>query len=100
MGLFFFFNQRKPRGFNYKPIIYDPKKEESQKRDQRIKREMGEEIKNEEYIPDIKESLANQTQHVRRRRENPDKGSSSTNIRLFIILAILMILAYFLFYKG
>ncbi|MGL5012832.1 MAG: hypothetical protein ACRC6V_00890 [Bacteroidales bacterium] len=100
MGLFFFYNQRKPRQFNHKPIYYDQRKEELEKRIQRVKREMGEEIKDEEFKPDLKGAFADQTHHVRRRRENPDKGSSATNIRLFIILVILAILAYFLYFKG
>lgn len=28
MGLFFFYNNRKPRQYNYKPILFDPVEEE------------------------------------------------------------------------
>ena len=45
MAKFFFYNNRKPRRFNYKPILFDPdedaRKEKLQNRINAVKREMG-----------------------------------------------------------
>ena len=41
MAFFSFYNVRKPRQFEHKPIYWDPHKEEMEERVRRIKREMG-----------------------------------------------------------
>jgi hypothetical protein len=45
MGVFFFYNNRKPRKFNYTPHLYNPEEEERKKnlqdRIEKVKREMG-----------------------------------------------------------
>ena len=52
MALFSFYNVRKPRQFEHKPIYWNPHKEEMDERVRRIKREMGmEEESLEDYKP-------------------------------------------------
>lgn len=41
MALFSFYNVRKPRQFNHKPIYWDPHKEAMEERVRKMKREMG-----------------------------------------------------------
>ena len=58
MALFSFYNVRKPRQFEHKPIYWDPDKEELEKRVHRVKREMGlEEESVEEYKDAIRGSF-------------------------------------------
>ncbi|MGL4779539.1 MAG: hypothetical protein ACRCXN_01725 [Bacteroidales bacterium] len=100
MGLFFFYNQKKPRGFNHKPIYFDPKKEELDKRIQKVKKEMGMEIDESEYKADLKGAFRNDLHHMQRKEDNPHKYSSSTNIRLAVILAGLLLLMYVLYFNN
>lgn len=41
MALFSFYNMRKPRQFDHKPIYWDPHKEALEERISKVKREMG-----------------------------------------------------------
>ncbi len=76
--------------FDYKPIYYDPRKEDREKRLKRIKKELGIEIENEERL---KPSFDFKRPGIYRKR----KERTST-IRLVIILSFLMLLVYvFLF---
>ena len=93
MGLFF--NVKKPREFRHDPIYFDPRKDALDERVNKVKREMGE-LPQEDYKPDLKGAFINQSTHVRRRKEDPDKGSSSRNIRLAVILVLLVIAFYFM----
>lgn len=95
MGLFFY-NVRKPRGFRHEPIYFDPQKEALEERVRKVKREMGE-LSEDDYKPDIKGAFVNQSSHVKRRVDNPDKSSSKRNVLLAIILVILMILFYYFY---
>lgn len=51
MALFSFYNVRKPRQFNHKPIYWDPHKEAMEERVRKMKREMGMEESLEDYKP-------------------------------------------------
>lgn len=41
MALFSFYNMRKPRQYDHKPIYWDPHKEALEERISKVKREMG-----------------------------------------------------------
>ena len=41
MGMFSFYNMRKPRQFEHKPIYWDPRKEKLEQRIHKVKMEMG-----------------------------------------------------------
>ena len=53
MALFSFYNMRKPRQYDHKPIYWDPHKEALEERISKVKREMGVEESLEEYKPHI-----------------------------------------------
>ncbi len=72
MGLFFFYNNRKPRKFDHKPIFYDPKKESLEK----------------QII-------------IKRSKKNKKSSYSSIfgNVCFFLIFILLVMLAWYLFLK-
>ena len=89
----------KPRGFRHEPIYFSPEKDALEKRISKIKREMGE-LPEEEYQADnIKGSFFDQTTHARRRMENPEKSSSSRNIKLALALVALVFVFYFFYVR-
>ena len=73
MALFSFYNMRKPRQFEHKPIYYDPHKEEMAERVSKIKRELGMEEPLEEYKPHIKGTFIEGTSHL---KKSLDKGET------------------------
>lgn len=104
MGIFFFYNNRKPRQYNYKPILYNQDEEERQKRLQdriaQIKREMG-------VLPaettfekkDFKSEFVSQTRHLKKRMEGSESGRKpffAKNGLLFILLIVFFAIFYFL----
>ena len=102
MAKFFFYNNRKPRRFNYKPILFDPdedaRKEKLQNRINAVKREMGvleeEETKEKK---DFKAEFVLQTKHFKKRQERVESGRSSfiSNNGILIIIVVIIIAAYF-----
>ena len=102
MAKFFFYNNRKPRKFNYKPILFDPdedaRKEKLQKRINAVKREMGvleeEETKEKK---DFKAEFVSQTKHLKKRQDRVESGRSSfiSNNGILIIIVVIIIAAYF-----
>lgn len=102
MAKFFFYNNRKPRKFNYKPILFDPeedaRKEKLQNRINAVKREMGvleeEETKEKK---DFKAEFVSQTKHFKKRQERVESGRSSfiSNNGILIIIVVIIIAAYF-----
>jgi len=103
MGTFFFYNNRKPRKFNYKPILHDPeeeaRKEKLQQRILDIKREMG--VIPEEKVSERKEfksEFLSQTRHLKKRKNQEESGRRtffSNNGLLIIILVILFAIFFF-----
>jgi uncharacterized membrane protein (DUF106 family) len=102
MATFFFYNNRKPRKFNHKPIYFDPdedsRKEKLQNRINAIKKEMGvlpeEEVKEKK---DFKTEFISQTKHLKKRQDRVKEGSSSfiTNNGLLILIGIILIAVFF-----
>ncbi|MBN2893796.1 MAG: hypothetical protein JXL97_18140 [Bacteroidales bacterium] len=89
-----FFKQRGHYVFDYKPIYYDPKKEDRNKRLERIKSELG--IKDDETVDSEYKPSFNfrKTSITRERRER------TSTIRLLVILAFLVIFAYIFLYTD
>ncbi len=79
--------------FNYTPRYYDPKKEEMQEREARIRREL--QLEKEEGPGDYRSRIAGSF-HAARKRSKQSKGSlESTLMRFGIILfLVLFIMAY------
>ncbi|WP_294080520.1 hypothetical protein [Proteiniphilum sp. UBA5384] len=103
MGVFFFYHNRKPRKFNYTPILYNPEEEERQKNLQdrilRVKREMRV-LPEEKPIErkDFKTEFISQTHHLKKRKDRQSSGKSTfftNNGLLIIILVILFVLFVF-----
>lgn len=103
MGIFFFYNNRKPRRFNYTPILYDPekeaRKERMEKRVREIKRELDIPMENEPLKKtEFKSEFVSQTKHLKKRKEREDSGENvffTSNTTLVIILIILFGLFFF-----
>jgi hypothetical protein len=102
MGTFFFYGNRKPRKFNYTPILHDPveeaRKEKLQKRIQEIKREMG--VLPEEKVAEKKEfktEFISQTHHLKKRKAREASGQHTffTNNGLLIIIVLILFAIFF-----
>lgn len=101
MSLFFFYNNRKPRQFQHKPILYDPEKDEFNERILKIKKEMGV-IKDDEYQPTIKGEFTKASKHVTRKQTRESESGKtliSRTFTLILILVLLLVVFYFLFLK-
>lgn len=99
MALFSFYNTRKPRQYDHKPIYWDPHKEALEDRVSKIKREMGVEEPLESYRPQIKGTFVEGTSHL---KKSVDGGNSARdrkykNVKLLVALAVLGALFWFLF---
>ncbi|MDR0421801.1 MAG: hypothetical protein LBH72_02175 [Proteiniphilum sp.] len=107
MGVFFFYHNRKPRKFNYTPILYNPEEEERRKRLQerieKVKREMG--VLPEENAvekTDFKAEFVSRTHHLRKRKEKENSGKSSVLSNsglLILVLAVLFAIFVFWFLR-
>ncbi len=80
--------------FNYSPRYWDPEKEAREERIRHIKQEMGVEVPSDPNRTTIKRGSFRQA-----RQKAKVKATRSSNIRLVIILAVLLMLAYLLFLK-
>lgn len=101
MALFSFYNVRKPRQYQHKPIYWDPRKEDLERRTQRIKRELGMEEPDENYKPDIKGKFVEGTSHLKKSQLKGDtiRNRKYKNVRLTVILVVLIVLFYVLFLR-
>ena len=89
MGLPGFFKLPKHKQFKYKPLFYNPVKEERERRNKEMAREMGI-SENDLYVSKIQPGI------FRKEHKQIFKIISSSNIRLVVIFLILLILAYLL----
>lgn len=104
MGTFFFYNNKKPRKFNYQPILYNPEQEERDKNLQQRIRAMKQELDiapEEDSRPekvDFGKEFLNQTKHLKKRRdkeESETKNFFANNYILILILLALFAVFYF-----
>jgi len=94
MGIPRFFKTKGPNRFDYQPLYWDPEKEEREERVRRIKAELGQEVDFQRTSSTIKRGSFRQARVGSNR-----KAGRESNIRLFVIAAALMLLAYLLFYR-
>jgi hypothetical protein len=102
MALFSFYNVRKPRRFDHKPIYWDPRKEALEERIRKVKREMGELPDNPaEYKNSIRGSFIENTTHLKKSKSKGDdlRNRVYKNMRLLLLLAVLALLFWYLFLK-
>lgn len=109
MGLGSFYKQRKPRSFDHKPIYYDQRNDELQKRIDRIRREveMEETEKNgqsstrdySDYRPQIRGTFAEGTQHLRGRQLQGETQStrSGRTLRMLALLIAICALSWLVY---
>lgn len=98
--MFFFYNNKKPRQFGYKPILFNPDKDEFNERVLKVKKEMGV-IEDTDYKPTIKGEFIRNTDHLRRKVNNEEGSSKSTskrNVKLIIFLVVLIVIGYVLYF--
>ena len=103
MALFSFYNVRKPRQFDHKPIYWDPRREALEERIRRVKREMGKSPDSpEEYKPSIRGRFIEGTSHLKKSKTKGDDISSRLyrNMRLLLVLALLGVIFWYFFLKG
>ncbi|NOQ24770.1 MAG: hypothetical protein GQ564_05340 [Bacteroidales bacterium] len=84
----------KSKRFNFKPRYYNEQKEDLENRVRSIKREMGvEDLKDSDkpYVPNIKGQMRGYF------KKNIEQKKQS-NVRLIVIMAILLVAAYFLLF--
>jgi len=94
MGIPRFIKLPKHKKFSYSPRYWDPVKEEREERIRRIKAEMGIDMPSNPNRTTIRRgSFRQASQNVKVR------ATRGSNIRLLIILAVLFMLAYFLFFR-
>lgn len=101
MALFSFYNVRKPRQFNHKPIYWDPHREAMEERVRKVKREIGMEEPLEEYKPQIKGTFIEGTSHLKKSLDRGDNARNRTykNSKLIVALAVLGALFWYLFWS-
>ncbi len=92
MAIFTFFKTPKPKGFKYKPIYYNEQKDEMKEREARIRKELGLNDSDETFVPNIKGRF-------RSPRMNKYSQSKQSTFRILIILAILILIAYYFFFR-
>ena len=91
MGIPRFFKLPKPKSFNYIPIFYDEREEKLKERMEKAANELGIEQKPPE---DYKPRLARGT--MRSYLKKSKKTDRYSSIRLIVIIAILLIVAYYI----
>ena len=94
MGIPRFFKVKEPNRFNYRPLYWDPEKEDREDRIRRIKAELGQEVRFNRNASTIKRGSFRQTTRGTNR-----KAGRESNVRLIVIAAILMLLSYLLFFR-
>ncbi|MFT5749747.1 MAG: hypothetical protein ACI93S_001010 [Ancylomarina sp.] len=91
MALPGFFKKPEHKRFNIEPRYWDPAKEERDERENRIKSEIGMTDDNGQYMPNVKGQMKRSLRH---KGTDVRQSNKKSNIRLFIILLILLLVAY------
>ena len=102
MGIFYFYNVRKPRQYEHKPIYFDPRKEALERRIHKAKVELGvAEPDYEQMKEDIRGSFIEGTTHLKKSKNKGDdiRNRVYKNMRLLLILSILCVLFWYFFLK-
>lgn len=89
-----FFRRPKPKQFDYKPIYWNPEKEEQEERRRRIERAGG--LKN---IDDIKDDLRYNINRQWRRGKQESTRSFNT-LRFLIYLFMIVFFVYVIFFTN
>ncbi|MDF9831593.1 hypothetical protein [Parabacteroides sp. PF5-6] len=100
MSIFSFYKMRKPRQFDHKPIYWDPRREDMEERERRIRRELGMEESLEDYKPQIKGKFVEGTSHLKRsyNRGEDARSRKYKNFKLALWLVVLAFIFWILFF--
>jgi hypothetical protein len=80
------------RKFSYRPFYYNPEKEEREARLRKLQAEAG--ISSEgQYTPNISRGA------MKSYFKRSEKAQKQSNIRLILIIAVLLIISYFLLFR-
>ncbi len=94
MGLPRFIKLQGNKQFSYSPLYWDPEKEAREERIRQVKQEMGVKVPMDPNRTTIKRGSFRSTG-----KKAKVKASRTSNIRLLVILAILLSIAYIIFYR-
>jgi hypothetical protein len=94
MGIPRFIKLPSHKRFEYSPRYWDPEKEEREERIRQIKQEMGIEVPSDPNRTTIRRGSFRQV-----RQQAKVKATRGSNIRLVVILAVLLFLAYLIFFR-
>ena len=92
MALLRFFRLAKPKTFNYIPVFYDEREEKLKERVEKVKREMGKE-KTKDYKPQIVRGT------MRGYLKKSRTANRYSSLRLIVIFALLLAIAYYIIVK-
>ncbi len=95
--MFELFKKPEYRKFNLKPRYWNPEQEEREQREKRIKAELGIKDEDGQYIPNIQGQFRREYE---KRKMARNSISSARTIRLFMILILLFVAAFYLFIKN
>lgn len=95
--MFELFKKPEYRRFNLKPRYWDPEKEEREMREKRIREELGLKDEAGPYVPNIRGQFR---QEYQKRKAARNSISFARTLRLFMILILLFIAAYYVFMKN
>ena len=95
--MFELFKKPEYRKFNLKPRYWDPAKEERELREKRIKAELGLKDEDGQYIPTVQGQFRREYE---KRKAARNSISPARTIRLFMILVLLFIAAFYVFIKN
>lgn len=100
MSVFSFYKMRKPRQYEHKPIYWDPRKEDLEERERRIRRELGMEESLEDYKPQIKGKFVEGTSHLKRSYNKGEdiRSRKYKNFKLVLWLVVLGFIFWILFF--
>jgi hypothetical protein len=100
MALLPFYSVRKPRQFEHKPVYFDPRREALEERKMKVKRELGLEVSQEEYKPQIRGTFIQGTTHLRRSYQKGEDNRTRRykSGRLVLIATLLVIVLWYLFH--
>ncbi|MCC8173815.1 MAG: hypothetical protein LIO65_05360 [Odoribacter sp.] len=88
------FERQDKRTFNYKPVFWDATKEEREERERRAKAELNIQEGDGVYVPHMRGRFKEMYQL----RKEARKGYNGRYaVRMFLILAMMFLLAFFLF---
>lgn len=95
--MFLIFKKPEYKRFNLKPRYWDPAKEEREERERRVRAELGLKDEDRQYIPNVKGQFR---QEYEKRKASRSSLNSSYTLRLFMILVLLFIAAFYIFVKN